>query len=599
MKIVLSEKQVIYVLQEALELSKAREYVKIQRSPEITQKINEIFEIIKQKYPNSRGSKRGDRLYIPFGSQLEEEITEVLENNEFAIKDYDLGIVTNTRTGQDTKIGKALMRIKREDLLTKYTTDKSKGAISNPSGYMVYSKHPYDIAGMSTGRDWTSCMNLDTGSNRRYVSCDITEGSFVVYLIDGNDINIQNPKGRIAIKPFINQADKSDIIFFPEERSYGSIPSQFKDEIINLFSDINRDTQGIIYSKNEKLYNDSSSQNYTNMKKIRSAEDVEKIICNVDDRTKKELALNNELVMDYVMRSPRINHYVKESIVDQSRYDDISKYLTPKYLYEFGSVDGLHSLVERFPLVRHTILNNAKLFEKKFLSLLLRYSPDYLSKVSSKDVRKLSESQFFDIFTFNPKLFPTFYDKFKDKMAESASRLTYFLEDNPEYLIKAYPTFRPIFRELSEYNRERFISNTMDKNPSLFNFYLNNEKPLLDEFFKDQTMRNEKVFRNNKLFYLVHTYYKDFVDDLVFNEFTKLISLNESLIPFFIKFYRKAFDTWDTYDIYKYVYYHERTIPVFVKYLPELLRKLDSNYIGRILGYHPEYTDILQSFYNP
>lgn len=594
MKILLNEKQVIYVLEEALELSRAREYASIQRSPEVTQKINKIFEIIKQKYPNFRTSKRGDRLYVPFGSQLKDEIIDALQSNEFDVKDYDNGIVVNRRNGQETKLGKALTRIKREDLLTNYNTDKSKGAVSNPSGYMVFSKHQYDIAGMSTGRNWSSCMNLDTGSNKRYVSCDITEGSFVVYLIDSNDLNIKNPKGRMAIKPFVNTMDKKDVIFFPESRSYGSVPSEFKDEIDNFFKELNVETKGVSYTKSDKLYNDSASQNYTNLNKIKTPKDVENLIHNVDDRTIKELSLGNKMILDYVMKSPRINHYVKESIIDVSKYDDIKEYLTVNFLSGYASTGGLDTLLDHWPQVIETVMSNPKIFEKNFLSVLLKYNPSYISKVKTKDIRNLGDSQFYDVLHYNPEFFPMFYDKFKDKMASTGRRLVYFLEDNPTYIIKAYPIFRKIFREMSDYDRHRFLQSTLIRLPQLFNFYLYNEKNYLDNFFEEETNRNENVMTNNKLFYLVHSHYPKFIDELVFHQFLRIISRNESLIPFMVKFYRSQFDAMDNYDIYRYLYNHESTIPIFIKYIPEVVIKIGQDFIGRLMSFSPQYADELQ-----
>jgi hypothetical protein len=597
MKIVLNEKQVIYVLREALDLSVAKEYVKIQRSPQITEKINHIFDLLRQKYPNTKTSKRGDRLYIPFGSQLKDEISDALNDNDFDISDYDKGLAINRRNGQELKIGKALTRIKREDLLTKYTTDKSKGAIDNPSGYMVYSKHPYDIASMSTGRDWTSCMNLETGSNRRYVSCDITEGSFVVYLIDANDLNINNPKGRMAIKPFINQMDKNDIIFFPESRSYGSVPSEFQDEIEDFFKQLNTETQGVVYNKNERLYNDSNSLNYTNLSKIKTVEDVENVIFNVDDRTKKDLALANKLILDYVMSSPRINHYVKESIVNESKFEDISKYLTSEYLLGFGSSGGLDDLIDRFPQLKEVIRLNSKPFIKKFPSVFLKFFPEELKNVPKKDILALSDGQLFDIFEYNPDFFSYFYDNFKNKIISSSvntKRLYYFLESHPKYLIKAYPIFRKPFREMSDYDKNKFISKTLKYIPGLFNFYLYNEKDLLDKFFDEPTTTNEIAYRNNGLFYLVFKNYPGFVNQLVEDDLLKMMGLNESLIPFFLKYYREDLLNLDKHEVYKFLYYHDRTIPIFLKNLPEFVKQVGEYLLGNLMNYHPEHAEEIQ-----
>ena len=152
---------------------------------------------------------------------------------------------------------------------------------------------------------------------------------------------------------------------------------------------------------------------------------------------------------------------------------------------------------------------------------------------------------------------------------------------------------------MSEYNRERFISITLQHYPQIFNFYLHNEKPFLDEYFKDQTARNESVFRNNKLFYLVHAHYPAFVDDLVFHEIKMLINRNPSLIPFFAKYYMSAFnDFFDAYDVYKFLYYAPDYIETFMKSAPDIVRKLDRHDIERLMTVHPNYAHYFQKFFN-
>jgi len=94
---------------------------------------------------------------------------------------------------------------------------------TNKEYVIIISRHPYDIIGMSTGRGWTSCMNVDVGEYTNYVGTSISGGVLIAYLcystdvtrlkdsegiIHSNDkINIQNPIGRVLIKPYIKDGE--------------------------------------------------------------------------------------------------------------------------------------------------------------------------------------------------------------------------------------------------------------------------------------------------------------------------------------------------------------------------------------------------------
>jgi len=100
--------------------------------------------------------------------------------------------------------------------------------------YIVFSKHAYDVAGMSTNRGWTSCMNLYSGINKHYIQYDVENGTMVAYLVANDDLNITRPIARVAIKPFVNTDDATDVFYEPEERVYGSPPHTFLEAVNNI-----------------------------------------------------------------------------------------------------------------------------------------------------------------------------------------------------------------------------------------------------------------------------------------------------------------------------------------------------------------------------
>lgn len=114
---------------------------------------------------------------------------------------------------------------------------------------IIISKHPYDIAGMSTGRGWTSCHNIRDGGFRHYVPLSIVGGCLIAYLCRNNDtkvgetnnckkVNIGNPLGRILIKPYIHENEENIDFVNPNfilvcSKAYGTFPKILIDEVQN------------------------------------------------------------------------------------------------------------------------------------------------------------------------------------------------------------------------------------------------------------------------------------------------------------------------------------------------------------------------------
>lgn len=93
---------------------------------------------------------------------------------------------------------------------------------------IIVSDHPYDIAGMSYDRSWTSCMNIEDGDCREMVECDIHHGTLVAYLCECTDTNINRPYARFLIKPYKLQRpgytgfSPCQMIYYPERTVYSA-----------------------------------------------------------------------------------------------------------------------------------------------------------------------------------------------------------------------------------------------------------------------------------------------------------------------------------------------------------------------------------------
>lgn len=204
------------------------------------------------------------RIYIPFQqehSEIEKNIKDFFEDHpEYQLVDYKQGLAKD-KYNRLVRIGKVIAKTHSDNVkeienelaqnkisqikfrnelnhINSYyqgllkTFESSPGRVgSNQSNFMiVFSSTPEDIAGMSTNRDWTSCMNLQGGSNNKSVWCEIKNGGFVAYLCKASDKNIDKPLARIHIRRFDNNEGKS--IAIPEETAYGNEIDGFYENVL-------------------------------------------------------------------------------------------------------------------------------------------------------------------------------------------------------------------------------------------------------------------------------------------------------------------------------------------------------------------------------
>lgn len=294
---------------EAIAFDTAREYLGIERDKKAKVYMNAFWETLKE-YVLSHGgseSRNSYRLYIPYTGKSPEveaddsesagssndlmlrrsEIKDLVSINlksrgmwiekwDYLNGTLDIGFLDhndNKKIRQGQKIGKTLAQAKApaisKELIDFYASDPlrlSKGiqkAIDSKKLTVVISNHAYDIAGMSTGRDWTSCMNIIDGINKVYVEEDIRFGTLVAYIISSDDTNIQKPYGRILIKPFKLRRpghignDVSPIVYSTERTVYS--PYIGLDPIRLWLKDICEEIQsgdGILRTL-KNLYNDN------------------------------------------------------------------------------------------------------------------------------------------------------------------------------------------------------------------------------------------------------------------------------------------------------------------------------------------------------
>jgi hypothetical protein len=216
--------------------------------------------------PKYKHDKNGYRVFIPIqsatvsrASRIQKEIEDSIQQSGFEIVDYTKGIAQKKDTKQNIKIGKLLTKLKQQELLAKFNTDKAREGTQKE--YMVViSRHPYDIGGMSTDRGWTTCMNLKNGMMKNYVPLDVKAGTVVAYVTDKNDPDLKNPTGRVAIKPFVDILGSPHIEFGIEDKMYGTNVPGFAKAITKWVDEVNSQNKldnVVILKLDPRLYPDS------------------------------------------------------------------------------------------------------------------------------------------------------------------------------------------------------------------------------------------------------------------------------------------------------------------------------------------------------
>ena len=276
--------RIFEIINEALKPSEYRPYVKGWDKA----KWNDIFD---GKY----------RLYIPLigsagaGTEIDPnpKVADALASVGFIISDYAKGLATKSDSLKNTqyKIGKIIADPRFEidpSIKSLFDNDPARASVKTVSDdlLVVISRHPYDVAGMSTDRGWSSCMNLRTGINKEYVAMDVKYGTLVAYLIHKDDTNIKSPIARMLIKPFVNVFDPSEVAFGVENKVYGTAPVSFAKTVVDWADSMNeqRKLNGVyMFSPNLYLDNDST--------------DPVKVVGNIAD-TKSETAEIKKVIRD-------------------------------------------------------------------------------------------------------------------------------------------------------------------------------------------------------------------------------------------------------------------------------------------------------------
>jgi len=295
-----------YILQEAISLKNAKKKnLSKKYSGAYDNRLNEVFEGKNRIFLNLKID------YSNLDSPLMTKIDSLLDTQGYSIDDmgsYIKGFAYKV-LGPDgfhkkidkknpVKIGKLLQKFEEDGeieitdrvngqkttkkvigkpLLHEFKNDPIRA--TNGEFLIVISRHPYDIAGASTDRSWTSCMDLglprinypktraNEGINRKYISKDIDEGTLVAYVVTKNEmyigangepkVKLEKPLSRMLMKP--HNSDVGSV--YAVGKLYGSKYPEFYQKVKEWTSKkLNNKLTGNekIY-KNRQLYDDGDT----------------------------------------------------------------------------------------------------------------------------------------------------------------------------------------------------------------------------------------------------------------------------------------------------------------------------------------------------
>lgn len=207
----------------------------------------EIIEVLKKNYPDKcneidfiQGYCINNKNKVKIGKLLNKLQNEKIKEISNKIKDFensyseDSPIIFNPEYMALKKEEEVIQKY-WEDIIKKFTSSATRSNVKSGGGYkIVISQNPRDIAFMSTGRDWGSCMTLPLygergGVHHKDVFCEVESGGFIAYLVHEYDEDVEEPLARILIRRFTNQEGTSIAVL--ENSIYGNNMTGFAETV--------------------------------------------------------------------------------------------------------------------------------------------------------------------------------------------------------------------------------------------------------------------------------------------------------------------------------------------------------------------------------
>ena len=204
------------------------------------------------------------------------EILQILDEEGYYCPDYRKGYAYKkddiTKKKPPVKILRVLSKKlifkdknkeKYNELKERFETRLKSNRKENINCKICITHNPFDVALMSTYRNWTSCMDLLDGYYKKTPLKQVQYGGMCAYLIREDDIELKNPIARIAIKRLVAK-NKNDFIFASENKIYGdeSFAKELKfdknvNQILNVSNNTTSGNSNEFKRKDRGSYSDS------------------------------------------------------------------------------------------------------------------------------------------------------------------------------------------------------------------------------------------------------------------------------------------------------------------------------------------------------
>jgi len=215
--------------------------------------------------------------------EADEVMNQALSNTKEFRKNYTEGYYYDPVSDRKERIGRMFQFVKQKDPdfdiygadienIEKMYIDRPKGF----SGKVCISRHPRDIAAMSTDQGWTSCQDLNNPHAEfiRYVGTSITGGALIAYLVKDDDLKIDKPTSRLLIKPYVKKGEEMNyenpnwLLFVSD--TYGTVYSKFEKEVqafINKYWNSKiQGNESDEYEFSDQMYKEKSDSNSKSIK---------------------------------------------------------------------------------------------------------------------------------------------------------------------------------------------------------------------------------------------------------------------------------------------------------------------------------------------
>jgi len=309
---------------------------------------SKVSEVTKDKIFNAMNGR--SFVHFPLDTSETEPDVDVLEHlnkHGWDVHDYAAGMASKvTQVGdpsrgipmRDKTVHRRISQVLEdtgapEEVKNFYQNDPARSSAKGKGHHVVISTSPLAIAGCSTGTNWTSCMNLYTGSQNHFLRHDSEHGTHVAYLVPHDDEGAlkygepDKPIGRVSLRPF--HSESGDTIFRPAHADYGNVPDSFKNALHNWSVNAYPSNENETYKLNDYVYqgDDVKYQKEPSLEQIKRNIDNGKVI-----EGKSDWELN-----DYVMPTKTIDaaiDYAKEKHSDQ-------KYVLGNLVGKFANLPNL------------------------------------------------------------------------------------------------------------------------------------------------------------------------------------------------------------------------------------------------------------------